>query len=89
MFITDFMSQKSISKENIAFIGDDLNDISAMKLCSFVGCPADSCYEVKQIADYVSDISGGHGAVRDIVEQYLRKMNLWDTAINIAYQMGK
>ena len=36
-----------------------------MQLAGLVVCPADSCPEVKLIADYVSNVKGGNGAVRD------------------------
>ena len=54
--------------KEIAYIGDDLNDLEAMSLCSFVGCPCNACKEVKAASDYVSPYEGGHGAVRDILE---------------------
>lgn len=37
------------------------------------GRPADAALEVKEIADYVSPIDGGHGAVRDVIEYYFKK----------------
>ena len=58
--------------QEIAYIGDDINDLAPMKLAGFVMCPADACREVKEIADYVSPLPGGHGAVRDAVEYLLR-----------------
>ncbi len=52
----------------IAYIGDDINDIPAMKLCGLKGCPADAICEVQLICDYVSTQNGGNGAVRDFIE---------------------
>ncbi len=66
-----FIDEKYIST---AYVGDDINDIESMKLCSVICCPANSCNEVKEIADYVSPISGGNGAVRDCIE-FLIKNN--------------
>ena len=71
-FLHNYMNMEGIKKEQLGYIGDDLNDLKAMSLAGFVGCPADSCNEVKELADYVSPIKGGHGAVRDIVEHLLR-----------------
>ena len=56
----------------MAYIGDDLNDFAAMKLCGFVGCPKDAAEEIQGMADYVSDVKAGHGAMRDVVEEILR-----------------
>lgn len=47
-----------------AYIGDDIPDIEAMKICEYVGCPADASCEVKKKSDYVCTHIGGDGAVR-------------------------
>ena len=52
-YLADFMEKNGILQEEIGYIGDDLNDLPPMKLCGFVGCPADACEEVKAYADYV------------------------------------
>lgn len=80
-----FMRENSIDKEQIAYIGDDLNDLECMSLCGFVGCPWDSCYEVKDRADYISSICGGHGAVRDVIEHILRSSGKWEETISHMY----
>lgn len=53
--------------EEIAYIGDDINDMTCMKLCGIVGCPADAVVEIKQLAVFVSSKKGGEGAVRDFI----------------------
>lgn len=87
-FLQDFMVKNQISEEQIAYIGDDINDLAAMKLCGYVGCPEDSCKEVKKIADYISCEKGGNGAVRDIIEHLLKKENLWEKALSSVYGIG-
>ena len=57
----------------IAYIGDDLNDISAMKLCGLKGCPADAVQEIQSSCDYVSTKNGGEGAVRDFIEWFISR----------------
>lgn len=56
----------------VAYIGDDINDFSAMKYIKdrggIIGCPADAVQKVKDIADYVSTKNGGDGAVREFIE---------------------
>lgn len=47
-----------------------------MSLCEYVGCPADSCAEVREIADYVSKVNGGVGAVRDITEHFFKEQGI-------------
>jgi 3-deoxy-D-manno-octulosonate 8-phosphate phosphatase (KDO 8-P phosphatase) len=40
-------------------------------------CPADACSDIKDISVYVSNIKGGHGCGRDVIEQTLRAKGLW------------
>lgn len=87
-FLKAFMKENSILKEEIGYIGDDLNDLPPMKLCGFVGCPADACVEIKKIADYVSTVNGGHGVVRDVIEHILRETGEWDDAVSKVYGIG-
>lgn len=87
-FLKKWMEENDLDKYDMGYIGDDINDLAPMKLCSYIGCPADSCEEVKKIADYVSVIEGGHGAVRDIIEHYLREKKLWSSIINQVYETG-
>lgn len=87
-FLRQFMEEHEISRKEIGYIGDDLNDLPPMKLVGFIGCPADACVEVKKIADYVSKVNGGHGAVRDIIECMLRESGEWEKAISEVYSIG-
>lgn len=56
----------------VAYIGDDINDLSCMlevKMAGgIVGCPRDAVKKVVEIADFVAEHNGGEGAVRDFVE---------------------
>lgn len=87
-FLQSFMQKEKIEKEEIAYIGDDLNDLNAMSLAGLVACPADACSEVISIANYVSEVKGGYGAVRDIVNYVLKLRGEWERAIKDAYQLG-
>lgn len=60
-----------ISLENVLFIGDDVNDIDAMRISGMSACPLDASAKVIEVADYVSTKRGGHGAVREIIECFL------------------
>lgn len=87
-YIKKFMQKNSILKDEIGYLGDDLNDLPGMQLCGFIGCPSDACKEVKEKADYVSNICGGHGAVRDIIEFLLQARGEWNDAIAEEYGIG-
>ena len=83
-WLVKFMDENNLNKTRIGYIGDDLNDLSAMRLCGVIGCPADACKEVKSNADYISTIAGGHGAVRDCIEQFLSVDGTWEKIIEDA-----
>lgn len=87
-YLAGFMKEHQIAGEEIGYLGDDINDLSAMGLCSFVGCPADSCAEIKERADYISTVRGGRGAVRDIIEHMLRERGEWETIMAELYGAG-
>ena len=80
-WIKKWMVENSIISDDVGYIGDDLNDLAPMHLCGFVGCPVDSCVEVKENATYISPIKGGDGAARDIIEHYLREIGLWSSMV--------
>ena len=52
----------------IAYIGDDLNDLEIMKLVGFSAMPSDGIKDLRKIVDYVCKNNGGHGAFREIAD---------------------
>ncbi len=54
--------------QEIAYIGDDIIDLSCMRRCGVIGCPADAVDKVREIAHFVSTKKGGAGAVREFIE---------------------
>ena len=84
-FINSFMTEHGIDRSQIAYIGDDLNDLAAMQLTGFVACPHDACSEILAYADYISTEDGGHGAIRDVIRYLLRRRGEWDKALKEVY----
>ena len=84
-YLTQFMQENGLSREEVGFIGDDLNDLPPMKLCGFVGCPADACDEVRECADYIAKAKGGCGAVRDVIFAMLKVRGEWEQAVAQVY----
>lgn len=70
----EVMEKYNCTKENAAYIGDDVFDIPCMEQCAISACPADAVLEVKDICQYVCRNTGGHGAVREFIEQ-LKSIN--------------
>lgn len=63
--------QYGIDLENVAYIGDDINDLAVIQAVGFGCSVADGMEEVKKAADYVTKASGGQGAVREVIELIL------------------
>ena len=61
-----------ISEKEIAFVGDDVNDLELMKKVGFSVTPKDGNNTVKKIADYVTKSKGGEGAVREITDLIIK-----------------
>lgn len=55
--------------EEIAYIGDDLNDLACIRFCGMTACPADAVQSVLDAANYVCSHDGGNGAVREFIER--------------------
>lgn len=78
VILEEIMQKTGLKKEEIAYMGDDLNDILIMKQSGLTGAPKDAADEVIQIADFVSEKNGGSGAVREFVEYILKKDGKWE-----------
>lgn len=66
--VQEMIDQKKFSTEEIAFIGDDVNDIEAMKLVGLSAAPADAFFKAREQAHFVCRRPGGHGAFRELAE---------------------
>ncbi len=73
----EFKQKYGLKNEEILTMGDDLPDIPMMKISGISACPENSVPEVKEISDYISPISGGKGAVRDVIEQVMKAQGTW------------
>ena len=69
--IRELSKEYGIPLENIAYVGDDINDLGAVKLVGWGCCVANAMESVKQAAKYISHAKGGSGAVREIIDHIL------------------
>ena len=65
----------NIEPKNIAYVGDDINDLEVIKMVGFGCCPSDAVSEVKQNVDYVAKAKGGEGVIREIADLIYSKNN--------------
>jgi 3-deoxy-D-manno-octulosonate 8-phosphate phosphatase (KDO 8-P phosphatase) len=66
--LNQLMAATSIARNEIAFIGDDINDIHVMQSVGLSACVGDASEQVQQVAHYICTCAGGHGAVREFCE---------------------
>ena len=66
--LKQIMEERQISSEEIAYIGDDTNDIEVMELAGLTACPNDATKFAKEVADIIVESKGGFGAFRDFAE---------------------
>lgn len=64
--LKQYCESENVFLENVAYIGNDVNDYAAMKMAGVKIVPADAYIEVKQIADYITTVNGGYGVIREV-----------------------
>ena len=72
-----FKQKYNLKDKEILTMGDDLPDRPFMQISGIAACPKNAVPEVKEIADYISPIEGGKGAVRDVIEQVMKVQGNW------------
>lgn len=73
-----FVAKYKLQLSEVLYMGDDIPDLGAMKLVGMPTCPNDATNEVQTISRYISNHPGGHGCVRDVIEQVLRTQGYWN-----------
>ncbi len=69
--IQEFITSEGYSWENIAFIGDELNDVKLLKACGLGFAVGDADHRAKEVSDIICEHLGGYGAFREAVERLL------------------
>ncbi len=77
----DTLAQAEVTNEEVAFIGDDLNDIPLMLQSGLGIAVADAASETREHAQYVTKTVGGQGAVREVIELILKSQGRWDELV--------
>ena len=69
--IKTIVTNNNFNLQKCIYIGNDINDYDAMKLCGLKICPSDSNNKIKKIANIILKTKGGNGVVREFVENVL------------------
>jgi YrbI family 3-deoxy-D-manno-octulosonate 8-phosphate phosphatase len=71
----EICSEKNINPEQVAYIGDDVNDLEIIKAVGFSAAPSDAVPAILSIVDHVCERNGGEGAFREFVDLILAAHN--------------
>ncbi len=71
LILEKWMLSLKLEKDEIAFIGDDINDLEIMRISGFTACPADAVDKVKEEVDVILEKKGGEGCVREFIDKFL------------------
>jgi len=69
--LTEILEIHHLLPENIAYIGDDVNDLPVLPLIGIFFCPADALPQVREAADVVLALNGGAGCFREMAEMII------------------
>lgn len=80
--LLQIIEELRITPASVAYVGDDINDLSAFDIVGFPVAVADAVKELKEIAAYICQRPGGHGAIREVVELILEAQGRWSEAVD-------
>jgi len=71
LLVSEMAVRHGLTLSQVAYIGDDINDLETLKAVGFSATPADGMPQVAAAVDYICQKKGGEGAVREIIEMIL------------------
>ena len=77
----DIFREQRLSAEQVCYIGDDLTDLPLIRHVGLGVAVADAAMEVRAAAGYITQTTGGRGAVRELVELVLKAKSRWEDVI--------
>jgi len=73
--LENYCNENKIELENVAYVGNDINDKEVMEIAATTFCPADAHESIKAISDYVLKAKGGQGVVRQLFDHINKELN--------------
>jgi 3-deoxy-D-manno-octulosonate 8-phosphate phosphatase (KDO 8-P phosphatase) len=80
----EILKKAGVREEEVAYLGDDLPDLTVMRRVGLAVAVGNAAPEVKQAAHYTTVRNGGKGAARELVELILKSKGIWDEMIDKA-----
>ncbi len=69
--LDNWLEKLELKRAQVAFVGDDINDLEIMKSVGISACPNDAAKQIKNIADIILEHKGGQACVREFIDEYL------------------
>jgi 3-deoxy-D-manno-octulosonate 8-phosphate phosphatase (KDO 8-P phosphatase) len=85
----ELLTRRGIAWDEVAFVGDDLADLPVLRRVGLPIAVANAVPDVKAVASYVTRASGGHGAVREVIELLLRARGEWAEILDRYFAQGE
>lgn len=89
LVLEQMAQQLGLTAKEVAYMGDDLNDIPAFAAAGLNIAPADASIEVLAVADIITKAKGGRGAVREAITMILAAQDNWNVIVNSYLQAGQ
>jgi len=85
--LNEILSERNLELSDVAYIGDDINDLTCMEkiICAggLTACPYDAVEAVRSVVNYICKCKGGEGAVRDFIEWVLKSNDKMQLSKNV------
>ncbi len=75
--LDQLLKKYNLTHSQVLYMGDDVPDLSVLKIVGVTTCPADAMPVVKKVCIYISEKAGGKGCVRDVIEQVMHLQGKW------------
>jgi len=79
--LEQILEERGLKGSEVAYMGDDVNDLSVMEQVGLSAAPADAAFEVRSRAFMITQAPGGGGCLREFVEAILKARGSWDEVV--------
>jgi 3-deoxy-D-manno-octulosonate 8-phosphate phosphatase (KDO 8-P phosphatase) len=79
--LEEIVTKNKLTLANVAFMGDDLNDLAALQKAGLAATPADAVEDIKKVCPFIAKQTGGHGAVRELIEAIFKSQGRWQEIV--------
>ena len=73
----------SVTPEEVCYIGDDLPDLPVLQEVGLPVAVADASAEVREVAKWTTELPGGKGAVRELIERLMKAKGCWEPQVRV------